>query len=31
VEESNVKIMLGFNKEKGVEDLGIGGVALVFL
>jgi len=30
MEETNVKIMLGFSKEKGVEDLGIGGLALVF-
>lgn len=31
MEDNNVEIMLGFSKEKGVEDLGIGGVALAFL
>jgi hypothetical protein len=36
MEESSVEIMLGFNKEKGMEDLGIepipllGGVAYFF-
>jgi hypothetical protein len=31
VEENNVEMVLRFSKEKGVEELGIGGVALVFL